>query len=160
MHQTQVSAFVPYLSSVMLAMWRPSWQNATERTQRSLAPPAKMGEGGGKRCLKERNTEIRKLQQGLNNIVSLLCPSSWCLWLTLAPAAQCPRGGPRWWRWCRRRRWRARRHQERTHRTPRHYGDPQASGSGNIYPYPKGTPTEERGPCYSPRNNAMQGQSF
>lgn len=40
-------------SSATLARWRPSAQKLTDRTQRSLAPPAKMGEGGGKRCLEE-----------------------------------------------------------------------------------------------------------
>jgi len=42
-----------YLSSVMVAMWRPSGQKLTERTQRSFDPPAKMGDGGGKRWLEK-----------------------------------------------------------------------------------------------------------
>lgn len=46
-----------HLSSVTLAMWRPSGQKLTERTQRSLAPPAKMGDGGGKRWLR-RTREV------------------------------------------------------------------------------------------------------
>lgn len=51
---------VSYLSSVMLAMWRPSGLKLTERTQRSFAPPAKMGEGGGKRWL-ERNVKCSEV---------------------------------------------------------------------------------------------------
>lgn len=40
-----------HLSSARLATCSPSWLKHTERTQRSLAPPAKMGVGGGNRCL-------------------------------------------------------------------------------------------------------------
>lgn len=66
----------------MVAMWRPSWQKATERTHRSLAPPAKMGEGGGKRCLWEETkkgggesgTESGVGQQ--SQVSSAICPKS------------------------------------------------------------------------------------
>lgn len=40
-----------HLSSARLATCSPSWLKHTERTQRSLAPPAKIGVGGGNRCL-------------------------------------------------------------------------------------------------------------
>lgn len=50
-----------YLSSVMLAMWRPSGQKLTLRTQRSFEPPANMGDGGGKRCLTKHQNEKRSI---------------------------------------------------------------------------------------------------
>lgn len=51
-----------HLSSARLATCSPSWLKHTERTQRSLAPPAKMGVGGGNRCLRAE-TRLRAAAQ-------------------------------------------------------------------------------------------------